>query len=133
MIEKINSVSISGLDVIGYADKRNLGCIPDFTAPIFRVRGTDMVLSPPYKIEDDIVLRPIVDHIDEFRSMVNCHEVTAFEAPFPALPDAAMWIDAELKVHYGPRESEGAAMKAARTPEQRKALEELRARKEQKA
>lgn len=51
-----NAVSISGLDVIGYADKRNLGCIPDFTAPIFRVRGTDMVLSP-YKIEDDLTLR----------------------------------------------------------------------------
>lgn len=92
------------LDIIGYADVPGTRIHPRILPPVFRVRGTQRVLFPPYSLLRDSVAGAVESSMEEFSDRAaNGRQITALPDVRPAQEAHHLWIDDQNNVHYSAR------------------------------
>jgi hypothetical protein len=98
----MNHFSVRDLEVIGFTEVPALRPpLPRVLSAIFREPASGKVLYPPYLLDRDTLLNPVVATQEDFAERVALNEITRCDAQ-PAEVEWAYWLDDEGKVHYEP-------------------------------
>jgi hypothetical protein len=111
-----DSFDLAKLDVIAY-----LGSIqqpksgapylnPRYLEPIYRVRGQDIVLAPPGRVEGPDLMSFRRISFAELQEHVACGRCTSLKLGLPAKEDYRLWVNDEGRVMYTPAADAKTAM-----------------------
>lgn len=98
----MNHFSVRDLEVIGFTEvPATQPPLPRVLSAIFREPASGRVLYPPYLLDRDTLLNPVVATGEDFAERAALNEITRCDAQ-PAKIDWAYWLDDEGNVHYAP-------------------------------
>ncbi|MFC5457293.1 hypothetical protein [Prosthecobacter fluviatilis] len=94
---------LSTLEIIGYASTLATPTLPRVLHPVFRVRGADLVLFPPYTLQGTEVWKAHQGDQAEFEEFLAKEKLTRLDPPLPAKPHHDLWVSPEGVVAYAPK------------------------------
>ncbi len=106
-------IPVERLEIVGYADAFDAITVPRRVPPVFRFTDLrESCVFPPYRLVSRWVLDGAVAPLTDFQGMVAQRRATTLSTPLKAEPDAVLWIDEHLNVHYGPKDRENDALRS---------------------
>lgn len=95
------SYNLNSLIIVGYTE------VPVLTPPrprilsqIFRVDKKDIVLYPPYTLEDGLVTKPYVVNVSEFEESIRLGGGTKLPNPIKPKSNYFLWLNDKGRINY---------------------------------
>lgn len=99
----MNSIELSRLDVIGYADRISEETAPAVVPPIYASRDDPaLVIMPPFTLTDAAVSFQVPGTTDDLERAVRLGKATKLSEPFDAKPNHILWVDSQATPRYRP-------------------------------
>jgi hypothetical protein len=101
----VESLDVSLLEIIGYANVLPQSALPSIVAPVFRRKeNPDSILVPPYSfIGGQFLCKATEITPYEFDSLEGRSELTRLQPPIQAQIQHELWVDLYGRYHYQPR------------------------------
>lgn len=120
--------SLHDLMIVGYGTALDSADLPTIVPPIFgfRIGGQRFAVFPPLELSGERVMRGVVAPIGDLARFMAEGRATRLTTPLRAQPDHELWVDQEMRPHYGPCEEverDLATIAAASMEEARRLLE----------
>lgn len=94
---------LAALEIIGYSSTLATPTLPRVLHPVFRVRGADQILFPPYTVQGTEVWKAHIGNQAEFEEFIAKEKLTLLDSPLPAQPHHDLWVSPEGVVTYAPK------------------------------
>jgi hypothetical protein len=105
------AVTITALEIIGYANRLTDTMLPAVVPPVFRVKDdSDRILLPPYFLRDGLVCDATEKSAAELLALEEKEEVTRFAHAIAAKLDHELWVNLEGVEIYEPIPSAAAKL-----------------------
>ena len=100
--------NVEDLEIVGYADVLDETMLPSVVPPVFRIKAEPQrALLPPYSLNAGFLCNATEVPVSELEELRGSHEITLFDAEFPARRDFELWIDQSFQLHYQPLDEAG--------------------------
>lgn len=94
------TISSDALDIVGYADALTVDLLPRVVPPVFRIKGTDRCIFPPFAIDGGQVCYSAESTTADLDHAIDEGEATRIEQPIPAQVGYRLWISSDGEVRY---------------------------------